>query len=281
MRKGCVSIARYPDPTATWARAHRSTRRRLILGVSVASGQDSGGHLDGIRSQCDPPGAGRQSLAGPPRALLVLACWALLIGALQLYAWHEMLTAGELFQRLVTACRMEVTGPLLFVGITALSPLLLVPAALLGGVAGICFGPTLGVLYTLLGCNLSALLSYSLGRLSRQEHGHLAQLCTHYGPRLQRRPLLAVIVLRLSFLPYDPVNYLVGLLHVRPWPFLLGNTLGSLPGVLVIVLAGSAVGGLGGAAAGLSPFALLGALILMAASAALALVLRRRSDRGV
>jgi uncharacterized membrane protein YdjX (TVP38/TMEM64 family) len=184
-------------------------------------------------------------------------------------------------QQLALACRSGPAGPLLFIGVAALSPLLLVPAALLGGLAGACFGPALGVLYTLIGCNLSALLTYGLGRLSRQEHGRLARLCTRYGPRLQRRPLLSVIVLRLSFLPYDPVNYVVGLLQVRLGPFLLGNTLGSLPGVVAIVLAGNAVGSIGDEAAALNPAILLSAVVLMAASAALAFVLRRRSDRGV
>lgn len=227
------------------------------------------------------PGAGQRRLAGPLRLLLVLGVWALLVGGLQLYAWQEQLNPTELTQRLLLACRSGPAGPLLFVGVAALSPLLLVPAALLGSLAGACFGPAYGVLYTLVGCNLSALLTYSLGRLSRQEQGHLARLCAHYGPQLQRRPLLSVIVLRLSFLPYDPVNYLVGLLHVRLWPFLLGNTLGSLPGVIAIVLAGSAVSRLGAGAAAIHPLTLTAMLVLLALSVGLAIVLRQRSRRGV
>jgi uncharacterized membrane protein YdjX (TVP38/TMEM64 family) len=227
------------------------------------------------------PGSEPQRLAVPPRLLLVLGAWGLMAGAIQLYAWREMLTLPEVAQQLALACSSGPAGPLLFVAVAALSPLLLVPAALLGGLAGACFGPALGILYTLLGCNLSALLTYGLGRLSRQEHGRLGRLCARHGPRLQRRPLLGVIVLRLSFLPYDPVNYLVGLLHVRLWPFLLGNTIGSLPGVLAIVLAGSAVSGVGSSAAESNPTALLSAVALMAVSAALALVLRWRSDHEV
>jgi uncharacterized membrane protein YdjX (TVP38/TMEM64 family) len=217
--------------------------------------------------------------AGPPRLLLVLGTWALLVGAIQLYAWQAALSPVEAVQGLVATCRTSVVGPLLFLGMAALSPLLLVPAALLGGMAGICFGPALGIVYTLVGCNLSALLTYSLGRLSRQEHGHLARLCAHYGPRLQRSPLIGVLVLRLSFLPYDPVNYLVGLLHVRPGPFLIGNTLGSLPGVVAIVLAGSALSGMG---AGLpAPGLLVGGTALLLLSVVVAVVLRKRSERGV
>lgn len=233
--------------------------------------------VEGGRAQ--PPGPRR--LAVPPRLLFVLGAWAVVVGAIQLYAWREMLSPAEVVGQLAVACRSGPAGPLLFIGAAALSPLLLVPAALLGGLAGACFGPALGVLYTLVGCNLSALLAYSLGRLSRQEHGRLARLCARYGPGLQRRPLLSVIVLRLSFLPYDPANYLVGLLHVRLWPFLLGNTLGSLPGVVAIVLAGSAVGSIGEGAALLNPAMLLAAVGLMAASVALAVILRQRSGRGV
>jgi uncharacterized membrane protein YdjX (TVP38/TMEM64 family) len=211
----------------------------------------------------------------------VLGAWGLIAGAVQLYAWREMLTLSEVAQQLALACSSGPAGPLLFIGVAALSPLLLVPAALLGGLAGACFGPALGIIYTLLGCNLSALLTYGLGRLSRQEHGRLGRLCARYGPRLQRRPLLGVILLRLSFLPYDPVNYMVGLLHVRLWPFLLGNTLGSLPGVVAIVLAGSAMAGLGASTTPAHPALILGAVLLMAASVALAVVLRRHSERGV
>jgi uncharacterized membrane protein YdjX (TVP38/TMEM64 family) len=228
-----------------------------------------------------PRGVGLPRLTGSPRVLLVLGVWLLLMGGLQLYAWRAQLAPGELAQQLLLACRHGPVGPLLFVGVAALSPLLLVPAALLGGLAGVCFGPVAGVLLTLVGCNLSALLTYSLGRLSRTEHGALARLCAHYGPGLQRRPLLSVIILRLSFLPYDPVNYLVGLLHVRLWPFLLGNTLGSLPGVVLIVLTGSAVGRLGADSVTIHPLMIPGLLLLLILSIGLAVVLRQRTQRGV
>ncbi|RRR73040.1 MAG: TVP38/TMEM64 family protein [Candidatus Viridilinea halotolerans] len=228
-----------------------------------------------------PRSAGLPRLTGTSRVLLVIGAWALLVGGLQLYAWFAQLAPSELVSQLLLACQHGSAGPLLFIGVAALSPLLLVPAALLGGLAGACFGPVTGVLLTLVGCNLSALLTYSLGRLSRTEHGALAQLCAHYGPRLQRQPLRSMIILRLSFLPYDPVNYLVGLLHVRPWPFLLGNTLGSLPGVVLIVLTGSTVGRLGPDAATMHPLAIPAVLVLLMLSVGLAIVLRQRTQRGV
>jgi uncharacterized membrane protein YdjX (TVP38/TMEM64 family) len=216
----------------------------------------------------------------PLRLLAVIGAWGLAIAAVRYYAWRAQLTPAEVLGQVLQGCRSEPTGPLLFVGVAALSPLLLVPAALLGALGGACFGPAPGIAWTLLGCNGSALLAYGLGRLSRQEHGRLERLGARYGPHLQHRPLLAVIVLRLSFLPYDPINYLVGLLRVPPWPFLLGNTLGSLPGVIIIVLAGRAAGTIGAGGVPPSPAVLLGVAGLIAASVALALVLRPRPAGG-
>jgi uncharacterized membrane protein YdjX (TVP38/TMEM64 family) len=219
---------------------------------------------------------GQRRFPRPPRLVWVLGAWAILIGGIQLYAWQAMLTPGDLLAQLALACRMPLTGPLLLLGVMLVSPLLLIPAALLGAIAGLCFGPVAGVLYTLIGCNLSALFTYTLGRLSRQEDGRVARLCARYGPFLRRRPFLSVLMLRLSFLPYEPVNYLVGLLHLRVGPFVLANTLGSLPGVILIVLLGSAAGDLGRGLPMVHPLWLAGALILLAASIALAVVLRQR-----
>lgn len=219
---------------------------------------------------------GRQASGGARRMLLVAGGWALLIGCAQLYAWQHMLRPLELLQALVRLCSSHPAGPLLFIGAAALSPLLLIPAALLGSVAGLCFGPVLGVALTLAGCNLSALLTYGLGRLAGRG-GVPSRLGERYGGYLRQNAFLSVVVLRLSFLPYDPVNYLIGLMRVPCGRFLLANTLGSLPGVIAIVLAGSAVQGLEQGLPMVNLPTLLGAAALVGCGVALALLLRRRA----
>lgn len=216
-----------------------------------------------------------------PRLLLVIGAWALIVIGAQAYAWHHGLRPDELLHDLLGLFHRGVVGPLIFMGAALLSPLLLLPAALLGGVAGHCFGPALGVLYTLVGCNLSALLTYGLGRLScRRENAAGGGLIERHGQRLRRNGFVGVVLLRLSFLPYDPVNYLVGLMRV-PWPtFLLANTVGSLPGVIAIVLAGTSLKGLSGGPPMIDPALLLGAAALLLLSAGLAWVLRARMRRG-
>jgi uncharacterized membrane protein YdjX (TVP38/TMEM64 family) len=68
----------------------------------------------------------------------------------------------------------------------------------------------------------------------------------------------------------------VGLLYLRVETFVLANTLSSLPGVILIVLLGSAAGDLGRDLPMVPPLWLTGALILLAVSIALAIVLRQR-----
>jgi uncharacterized membrane protein YdjX (TVP38/TMEM64 family) len=217
----------------------------------------------------------------PPRLLIIVLCWVSVIAGVQIYAAAAMLSFTDLLQQIALACHQSPLGPLILITAMALSPLFLLPAALLGGIAGLCFGPVFGVITTLIGCNLSALLTYSLGRLSHQETGRIAQLCTRYGPQLRRHPFLSVIMLRLSFLPYEPVNYLVGLLRLRVGTFLLANTLGSLPGVILIVLLGSTAADLRRGLPFDHSFGLIAAVALMAISIALAVVLRQRAKRGV
>ncbi|NCC33644.1 MAG: DedA family protein [Chloroflexia bacterium] len=203
---------------------------------------------------------------------LVLGGWLLLVAVIQFYARAQMVQPLDLVENMVTVCQVHPASPFLFIGAAMLSPILLLPAALLGGVAGVCFGPGLGILYTLIGCNLSALLTYSMGRITGHGDNRIARLCARYGDRLQRHPFVGVLVLRLSFLPYDPINYLIGLLHIPLHSFLLANTLGSLPGVIVIVMAGSALHELGQ----IRPEMVLGVVAGAFISIAVVLVVRRK-----
>lgn len=231
-----------------------------------------------IEQELTPPPTERAGAAGYLRLMLVFGAWLLIIGGFQAYAWRQMLTPAELMQNLVESCRAGAAGPLIFIGAAALSPLLLIPAAVLGGIGGVCFGPLDGVLFTLIGCNLSALATYGLGRWSSRDDNRMTRLCERYGQRLRQRPFLSILLLRLSFLPYDPINYLIGMLRVRIWVFLLANTLGSLPGVIAIVLAGAAVGGIRNGLPLFDPAILVGAVILLLTSVVVAFSLRRRNN---
>ncbi|MEM7531986.1 MAG: VTT domain-containing protein [Chloroflexota bacterium] len=174
-------------------------------------------------------------------------------------------------------------GPALFISAYAVRPLILFPASLLTIAAGLLFGPVGGILYTVIGGNISALVAYSIGRRLRQagssvirsdEHQQAAlenmtqetmtqetmtqetmtqetmtqmpdswQLIEPYIERVQSHPFTTVLTMRCLFLPYDLVNYGAGMLDVEWKPFLMATALGSLPGTVAFVLAGASIQG--------------------------------------
>lgn len=213
------------------------------------------------------------SAAGP------LLAWLLLVGAAHWLARHNGLTAGEGVQALVGYLGMHSLGPLLFLAVAACCPLVLFPAALLGIAAGAIFGPVWGVVYTLLACNVSASVAYTLGYAfgkNLRSESSAGRLGGRYGAWLHRNCFSGIIALRLMFLPYDPVNYLAGALHLGWRRFIFANTLGCLPGALGLVLVGDSLQTVVAGMGGVNPWLIATAGLVIVLGLATALVLRRR-----
>ncbi len=175
---------------------------------------------------------------------LALSFWVLLIGGYGWYAWSNSLAPREAAAQLVDVLRGGA-GPLLYIGVYLLRPLVLFPATVLTVVGGIVFGPILGTIYTLLGSNGSALVAYAVGRFFgsntpiAQNDGTLGRYIT----RLRANSFTTIMTMRFIFVPYDLVNYLAGILRIDWRPFLLATALGSLPGTLAFVLFGASFKG--------------------------------------
>ncbi|MBK9050078.1 MAG: TVP38/TMEM64 family protein [Chloroflexi bacterium] len=173
-------------------------------------------------------------------------------------------------------------GQLLYIVIYVLRPLLLFPATIVSLLSGFLFGPVLGVVYTVIGSNSSAMLAYGVGRyfgqgvLDAEQSGGLIQ---KYAQRLRENSFEAVLVMRLIFLPYDLVHYIAGFLKIDWRAFLLATIIGSIPGTISIVLLGSSFGTLDELLAGevsLNPVALAVSIILIVVSIAISRTLKRR-----
>ncbi|UGY91260.1 TVP38/TMEM64 family protein [Streptomyces gobiensis] len=138
---------------------------------------------------------------------------------------------------------LGVWGPLVFTLIYALAVTALLPGSVLGASAGVLFGLPMGATAVLVGATAGAALSFSLARwLGRPAvarfagSGRLARLDAH----LARQGFVAVLVLRLAFVPFNTVNYGAGAAGVRFGSFVAATALGIVPGTLFYT-------GLGGA----------------------------------
>ncbi len=196
--------------------------------------------------------------------LLAVLLWATVFVAWQVWSQRQGLTTLAAVQALVALLRDSAWGPVLYVAVYAVRPLLFFPATLLTVAGGFLFGPYLGLLYTIVAGNVSAAVAYLAGRwLGRGLVTDLGPLAP-YADRMRQSSFETVLILRLVFAPYDLIGYLAGFLGISFRGFLLGTMLGSLPGSIAVVSFGASIqGDFNGATPSLNPGSLaLGGLML-------------------
>jgi len=123
-------------------------------------------------------------------------------------------------------------GPLVFIVISSLLTVGMFPGPLLSGASGLLFGTALGTPVSIaaatLGATLACILSRTVARAPVTDLG---------GPRLlavrdwvSRRGFTGVLLLRtMPGVPYNVVNYGVGLTHIPVGVFALGTAIGCAP----------------------------------------------------
>lgn len=140
-----------------------------------------------------------------------------------------------------------VWGPVVFVGVAALLSLVLFPWPLVAGASGVLFGTALGTPVSLassvVGAVLGCLLSRTLGT------GAVLRLA---GPRvlatrewITRRGFAGVLLLRLApGVPYNLVNYGVGLTRIPVAVLATATAVGTAPRALAYTALGGSLGAL-------------------------------------
>jgi uncharacterized membrane protein YdjX (TVP38/TMEM64 family) len=148
-------------------------------------------------------------------------------------------------------------APLIFIALYIVAAVTLAPAFLLTVAAGALFGVWLGTLYVFIGASLGASAAYSISvRLTRLP----------FFSWLDRDPRVLIVrqavadegawiqfLLRLSpLVPYNLLNYALGLSHVRYRDFVVA-LVGMLPAIVMYTYYGKVVGDVAALAAGVAP----------------------------
>ena len=92
-----------------------------------------------------------------------LLFWASLIIGYQWYASSNGFSPLEVVQRLLDFMTTGFWGPLVYIGLYIVRPLILFPSTVLTLAGGFVFGPLLGVLYTILASNSSSTVAFFVG----------------------------------------------------------------------------------------------------------------------
>ncbi len=135
-----------------------------------------------------------------------------------------------------------VWGPLIYVTAYAFRSLIFFPASILTIAAGVLFGPWLGILLTMIGENISANISFVVGRYFTADLLKYLNTKKRFVPRLtcklQDNGFLTVLIMRLTFLPFDLVGYSSGICNIKQKDFALATMIGTIPGLLTFVFLG-------------------------------------------
>ena len=160
------------------------------------------------------------------------------VGGALILAAANGITPLYVTNRLIELSQHTIYGPPLYIAAFATLPVLLFPSTFLAIAGGLLFGATKGVIYTIIGSNLSAFFAYRIRQRLRRIG---AQEATEQSPnvhwrriepfikRRQDNPFPTVLTMHCLFLPYEFVSYGAGLLGLPTHSFVPATAIGILP----------------------------------------------------
>jgi uncharacterized membrane protein YdjX (TVP38/TMEM64 family) len=211
--------------------------------------------------------------------ILAFIFWLALLAGYQLYAVRNNLTPVEVMQQLLILMTDGFWGPVIYIGLYAIRPLVIFPSTILTLAGGFLFGPVLGVLYTIIASNTSATVAYLVGYYFGKgilKEGASNSLMQRYADRMRSNSFETILVMRFIFLPYDLVNYLAGFLRIRWVSFITATLLGSIPGTIAFILAGASIEQFDGGVPKLNPVTLTASFVIFIGSLVLSRLFKKR-----
>lgn len=137
---------------------------------------------------------------------------------------------------------LGVWGPVIYIIVYIIRPLILFPAGVLSAAAGIIWGPAIGFLYLQIAANISSIAEFLIARyfargaVERFLKGKMLNLDT----RIERHGFLTVLLVRLiPNVAWDIQNFSLGLTSVRLRHYLIATLIGIMPGSFAFVFFGA------------------------------------------
>lgn len=226
----------------------------------------------------DPPAAAADAFnARGARASRIVGALALAAGA----TW-AIANRGAFNAAVLEACLADFgpAAPVAFVAIYAACTVFLVPGSILGLAAGALFGPVLGTVYSLTGATIGATLSFLIARylaadLVARRTGERARVVLDGVARLDWR--FVAFVRLVPLLPFNALNYALGLTSIRLVPYVVASAVCMIPGAAVYTYLGHAGREVAAGRDGSIKAALVGLSLLAALSLVPSLVRRLRA----
>lgn len=215
--------------------------------------------------------------------IIAIAFWLVLILAVRQFMQANNLTFNDFVNQLSLLLRGTWWGPVLYVLVYLIRPVILFPASLLTLLGGNVFGLWPGFIYVLLAGTASSIIPYGVGRwfssdqpTENKNHSAIQRFVS----TLRRNPFQAILIMRLIYLPYDAVSLLAGSLRVPLAIFLLATSIGNLAGTLSFVGLGASVeGDITSGSLVVNPVVITFSIVILIASVTISRLLNRYQQR--
>ena len=141
--------------------------------------------------------------------------------------------------------RSGLMAPVVFMMGYALATVLFLPGSILTIAGGLLFGPVAGTLYSLTGATLGATLAFLVARylaadwVARRTEGRLADFIRGVAAEGWR---FVAFVRLMPLLPFNALNYALGLTRIPLWQYVVASYLAMLPGAAAYTYIGYAGG---------------------------------------
>lgn len=141
-------------------------------------------------------------------------------------------------------------APIAYVAVYVAASVMLVPGAPLTIAGGALFGSVFGTLYTVIGATTGATLAFLLSRFLGRDfvgvlEGERFKKLAEYDEKIEENGFGAVLFFRfVPLVPFNGLNFALGLTKVKFQDYLLGTILGIIPGTFAYVYLGDSVASL-------------------------------------
>lgn len=172
-----------------------------------------------------------------------LIFWLTTVFGIFLYVWLSEVRLVEIVRAIFLYTTSSYIGPLWFIALYAIRPLLFLPVVFLSSLGGMMFGFWPGLIYVLTGETISCSIAYFIGKyfgadFIKDDADHLSSRIKRH---VQHHPFFAVLMMRLAFLPYEVVDYASAIFGARFYPYFMATFIGSIPGAITLTSVGASI----------------------------------------
>ncbi len=175
--------------------------------------------------------------------LIALIFWILIATIFFYYKIKYQLSYTNILEYIYFYLTENPYGPLLFIIFSSLRHFVFFPGILLILISGTLFGFWLGLLYSIIGFNISSNMAYFLAKIYAKNFSIFNKFkkITKLKEKLQNNGFFTILIMRLMYMPFGAIQYGAGIIKIKWKSYFLGTFIGTIPELITVVSFGASI----------------------------------------